>query len=235
MKKSVVALAFMMSSGLAQASIYDFTWSNSWQDLLAGYVDTEQDALFITSVNPWVSGQNHSLNPLLPDLSGSAFSNNEWKLGAVQQDGSIYDIADNWDGILGGTWGFASDIATEDVSYLNGDQAENPFFKYYMSIGIDKMYFPFADLYSYSPTGESVVNPDGSFSSQLSNFVAYQAFVPSPQGLDDFSTEVSQLSIGGLHKIAKRVEAPESGSVAIFALGLIALIYSRFGFLRKSV
>lgn len=234
MKKSVVALVLMLGSSLTQASIYDFTWNNGLQDLLTGYVDTDQDALFITSVQPWNPGSNGIFNPLLPDFSSSDFPGGEWKLGAVQQDGSSYDIADDWNGILGGTWGFASDITITDMDYVNGSYAESPYFKYYMSIGIDKIYFPFAGFYSYSLTGESVMNPDGSFSSQLSNFLAYQALNASPQSLDDFSTEVSQFSMGGLHKISKRTDVSESGSLMIFMLGFLSLVYSRFGVRKKS-
>lgn len=233
MKKNLLAFCLLATANLAQAGIYDFTWSNGWQDVLTGYVDTEQDALFVTSVNPWTPGLNHYLNPLLPDLTSAAFPNNQWKLGAVQEDGSTYDIDDNWDGNLGGTWGFASDLSTEEIQYSNGTSPENQFFKFYTSIGLTKMYFPFIGQYQYSPNGQSTVNPDGSIASQLSNFAVFDPLVYPPQSLDDFSTTASLISSGGVHKISKRVAVPESSAIVLLLTGLLSVFLGRRRFAKK--
>lgn len=234
MKRNLLAFLLLGTANLAQAGIYDFTWSNGWQDVLTGYVDTEQDALFVTNVNPWTPGLNHYLNPLLPDLTNVAFPNNQWKLGAVQEDGTTYDIDDNWDGNLGGTWGFASDLSTEEIQYSNGTSPEDQFFKFYTSIGLTKIYVPSIGQYRYSPDGQSTVNSDGSINSQLSNFAVFDPLVYPPQSLDDFSTAASLISSGGVHRISKRASVPEPGMFALLLTGIFAVFLGRFRLSKKA-
>lgn len=234
MRRNLLAFLLLGTANLAQAGIYDFTWSNGWQDVLTGYVDTEQDSLFVTNVNPWTPGLNHYLNPLLPDLTNVAFPNNQWKLGAVQEDGTTYDIDDNWDGNLGGTWGFASDLSTEEIQYSNGTSPEDQFFKFYTSIGLTKIYVPSIGQYRYSPDGQSTVNSDGSINSQLSNFAVFDPLVYPPQSLDDFSTAASLISSGGVHRISKRASVPEPGMFALLLTGIFAAFLGRFRLSKKA-
>jgi|GEM_PF-5831951 len=231
MNKYFVVLFSIFTSNMAQASIIDFQWNNGWQDILTGYVDTEKNSLFVTEMNAWTPGLNHTLNPLQPDFSDtSLFNNNVWELRAVNLDGSSFDIKDDWNGILGGTWGFASDIATLDINYLNGDYNNyNGVFKKYMSIGIEKTAFSSlgSEELSFSAHGESYLNSDGTFYSQLSGYAAYHSVSVVPNIINEFPDEVNVLSSGGRHTISRRVEVPAPSSIAIFAISLIGLLSTR--------
>jgi len=219
-------------SSFAQATIYDFSFSSGDQELLTGHVDTQQDALFVTGISAWSPGNNYILNPVIPDFAGGTFSDNQWKLDAIQLDGSSYDIGDNWDGKIGGSWGFASALDAENVSYLGAQAPANPFFKFYMSLGIGKMYLPLADLFLYDGYGESTLLPDGSFHSGLNNYLAYDSAAFPPLNLDDFSQSASLLTSGGTYRVSQRTEVSESGSLAMLMIGLFALVAGRI-FTRK--
>lgn len=228
MKKLLACLGLILASNFSSATIYDFTWNDGAQDILSGYVDTTQDALFVTQFNPWTPGSGSYIDPLIPDFSNSSvFANNAWELKAVQADGSGFDIADDWDGLLGG-WGFASDLEMSDIPYLNGSFDSGPYFKHYMAIGLIKTYFPYAGFYSYDVQGGSSFAPDGSVYSQLSDYAGYY----SPASGFDTST-ANQFQTGGSHRIEKRIDAPEPGTLAIFLLGFAALLARRFSLCGK--
>ncbi|HSX51647.1 MAG TPA: hypothetical protein VLF09_11845 [Cellvibrio sp.] len=227
MKNKLIALGLLVCSSVAQATIYDFTFSSGDQELLTGHVDTHKDALFVTGMTSWSPGNGYIVNPVIPDFAVGSFPDNQWKLGAVQLDGSSYDIADNWDGIIGGSWGFASDVDAENVSYLGVQAPVNPFFKFFMSIGIMKTYFPMVDFLSYEGYSQSTLLPDGSFHSGLHNFFAYDSTAFPPLTMDDFSQSVSLLSSGGTYRVSQRAEVPESGSLVMLLIGLIALVVGR--------
>lgn len=228
MNKYFAVLFFAFASNLAQASIIDLKWNSGWQDILTGYVDTEKNSLFVTKMNIWTPGINHDINPLQPDFSDvNVFTNNVWELRAVKLDGTSHDIEKNWDGILGGTWGFASDIATSDINYLNGDYKYDGAYKHYMSIGIDKVYSASLGKFDFYEHGESYLNFDGSFYSQLSRFAAYSSSPVVPKNITEFSGDVVRLSAGGSHTISRRVEVPEPSTLAIFSFSLIVLLSRR--------
>ncbi len=223
MKNKLIALGFLVCSSFAQATIYDFSFSSGDQELLTGHVDTQQDALFVTGVSAWSPGNGYILNPVIPDFTGGAFPDNQWKLGAIKLDGSAYDIADNWDGKIGGSWGFASDLDVESVSYLGAQAPVSPFFKYYMSVGIGKLYFPLAGFFSYDGYGESTLLPDGSFHSGLFNYLAYDWATFPPLNVEDFSQSTALFSSGGTYRVSQRTEVSESGSFVLLLMGLLAL------------
>lgn len=223
MKNNLIALGLLVCSSFAQATIYDFTFSSGDQELLTGHVDTQQDALFVTGLTAWSPGNGYMVNPVLPDFASDVFPNQQWKLGAVQLDGSSYDIADNWDGKIGGSWGFASDLDAESVSYLGAQAPVNPFFKFFMSVGIIKTYFPLAGFFSYDGYSESTLLPDGSFHSGLHNYLAYDAAAFPPLNLEDFSQSASLLTSGGTYRVSQRTDVPESSSLAMLLIGLFAL------------
>lgn len=224
MRKVYMVVFLMFISNAAKATIIDFSWNSGWQDILTGYVDTEKNALYVTQITPWIPGENHWINPLQPDLAdNSIFHNGVWELRAIKLDGSAYDIEDNWDGILGGDWGFASDLAASEIPYLNGNVVENPYFKYYMSIGIEKLYFPLIDQFNYYAHGESYLNDDGTYYSQLSSYAVYYSFPDIPANIDDFPRDVSIISSGGSHTISRAVVVSEPNIFFIFALSVLAL------------
>jgi hypothetical protein len=228
MKRMLLGLSLLIGSSLTQAAIYDISVNNSWQDLLTGYVDTKQDALFVTGITPWSPGLNHYMSPVSPNFSDGMFANGQWRLDAVNIDGSGHDIADNWDGKLGGSWGFSSNIDAESINYLDASAPSNPFFKFYMSIGISKMYLPLADIFSYSPHPESTLLADGSYHSGMSHFLSRAALVSSPGSLDDFAASASLFDVGMVYVLSKREEVPESGSLLLLLVGLFSFCVNRF-------
>ncbi len=223
MKNKLIALGLLVCSSLAQATIYDFSFSSGDQELLTGYVDTQQDALFVTGMTSWTPGNGYWLNPVLPDFANDIFPNSQWKLSAVQLDGSGYDITDNWDGKIGGSWGFASDLDAESVSYLGAQAPGNPFFKFFMSIGIIKTYFPLAGFFAYDGYSESTLLADGSFHSGLHNYLAYDSLAFPPLSLEDFSQSASLLTSGGTYRVSQRTYVSESGSLVLLLMGVLAL------------
>lgn len=229
MKKMLFALGLLASSSFAQATIYDISVNNGWQDLLTGYVDTKQDALFVTSITPWSSGLNHYMNPVVPDFSHGVFVDNQWKLDAINADGSIFDISDNWDGKLGGSWGFSSSIDAESIAYLDADAPSDPFFKFYMSIGISKLYLPLAGIFNYYPHQESTLLADGSYHSGISHFLNRAALNASPESLNDFSASASLVDVGINYVLSKREEVPEPASLVLLLVGLFSLCARRLG------
>lgn len=228
MYKVFFVFFFVFTGNIANASIVDFNWSNGWQDILTGYVDTEKNSLFITQIKQWTPGENHYINPLQPDLSDIVtFNDNVWQLKAINLDGSDYDIEDNWSGILGGSWGFSSDIAISDVAYLNGNYIETRAFKSYMSIGISKVYFPAEDQFDYYAHGESYLNSDGSYYSQLSSYAAYYSAPLVPNNINEFPNSVLALSSGGSHTISHRVEVPEPSILTLFVFSVLFIMRKR--------
>ena len=223
MKNKLMALGLLVCSNFAQAAIYDFSFSSGDQELLTGHVDTQQDALFVTGMAAWEPNKGYTLNPVIPNFADESFPGNQWKLSAIQLDGSSYDIADSWDGRIGGSWGFASDIDAESVSYLGAQLQENPFFKYYMSIGIGKLYLPLAGFFSYDSYGESTLLPDGSFHSGLINYLAYDWATFPPLNFEDFSQSVSLFSSGGTYRVSQRVDVSESGALVLLLMGLLTM------------
>jgi hypothetical protein len=233
MKNMLLAFGLLASSSFAQATIYDISVNNGSQDILMGYVDTRQDALFVTAVIPWSPGLYHHMRPAVPDFSDEVFTNNEWKWDALTADGSVYDIADNWDGILGGTWGFASNIDVESIPYLDDVAPSDPFFKFYTSLGMSKMYFPLAGIFNYAPHQESTRLADGSYFSGLSHILNRAALTASPESLDDFATSAHVFDAGINYVLSKREEVPEPGSLVLLLVGFFSLCASRLGLGNK--
>ena len=227
LNRSAVALLLTVISATCHATIFDFTFNSGWQDLLRGYVDTERNALFVTDMIDWYPGAHHYLDPLQPDLAAlGGGAAQEWELRAVNVDGSVHDVPLNWDGVVGGTWGFASAVATEDVPYLNGDYVGNAAFRYYMSIGINKLLVTSVNKLLLTAQSPSVQHSDGSFYAMLNAFAARDSYpITNPTGPADFPDEVRLLSSSGYYVVTRRV--PEPAVIGLYLVGLLGLWSAR--------
>lgn len=225
MRKLLLAAGLLASSTLSQAAILDFSWSNGWQDIVSGYVDTKQNSLFITKVHAWSPGEYHYVSPLLPDFSNNAlFPNNQWQLRATSKDGSEFDIADDWTGALNGQWGFTSDLAVDEIVYLNGKLPHTGNLRFYPGIAMAKVFhLPTAQRW-YDTESPQAVNPNGTVFSSFYFYAAYPNLVPSPSSLDDFDATPSFFAGGGIYTVKPRNVVTEPTPVLLLLAGFTALL-----------
>jgi hypothetical protein len=224
MQKVFVLLVLLFSSNIAKAAIIDFHWNAGWQDIFSGYVDTKKNSLFINKFYAWTPGLNHYSSPLLPDFSDtSLFPNNEWELRAITADGSGYDIEDNWNGMFGDTWGFASDLSLDEIKYTNGMVPKHEFFGFYAGIGITKMHFNLTGHYSYYPTGASRLYDKQRISSAYSFLAIYSSFPFVPERVEEFTGPVDIVQSSGSHTIQHRNAVSESSPLLMLLCGALLL------------
>ena len=137
----LLLLFFSSQVSTATADLFSFKWRFVEDDpFIGGYVDTTEDALFITAFEDRVIGNDSRIDSLIPDFSQtSVFPNNAWKLSAYTEDGKRYDLPDNWDGSVGDQWGFVSEITVSEMPYINGTSPGFRSFDIYSGFGGHKL------------------------------------------------------------------------------------------------
>lgn len=215
----------------ANATIIDYKWSSyRGTPLVEGFVDTSKDALFISKVYQWTPGSRRNL--LVPDLSDtSMFDNGLWELTAIDEKGSKFDIPDNWDGDINAAatnntnrWGFASNISVQDMSYINGKYVEeNPYFTFYMGVGMLKGYLSKIDSFIY--IAQSSPDFEGRSFTSFSHYAAELSFDKSIT-LDPNLVKDPQLTQSSF-AVVRTVRVSEASSWALFSLALLFLRVAR--------
>lgn len=232
MKKYLFALICLALSSTSKATIIEYKWSNFYGDvLIEGFVDTQENAMFLSGFKPGIQRRTPSsyIDFLVPDLSNTAiFKDGLWRLDAIDEMGNLVDIADDWDGIINGDgsspngWGFASNIANQDIPYINGTLVDDsPSFVEFMGIGMHKVYLPRVNNFSYGDFTDSSSDAGKSYSlfSRFAGRIGSYSDLNDPSGVIPYG--LVQASFFENRSI--RVSEPSTLYIALLALFFIGV------------
>lgn len=115
MYKMAIVLVLMMMSISAHATLYDVTYNNTDTVSWTGIVDTSTDTLTLSTFadNP---GNKPIWTPTNP--TNIVFH-------AVLGNLAAFDVSDTWDGAIGTTWGFLSDLTKPQINWNEGNFVGN--------------------------------------------------------------------------------------------------------------
>jgi hypothetical protein len=119
MKQTGVVVLVVAATNHSRGAEYAVEYTDNDRLHWTGVVDTTANTLAIDTWEVYA----HSRPFWRPDLDAGvlAADGNLWLFDAVIEDGSEYDVPDNWDGQIANNWAFLSRHAYGEIQWLDGN------------------------------------------------------------------------------------------------------------------
>ncbi len=197
----VVGLIFIGSTlfSVANAGLINVEYVDTDGPQWTGVVDTNADTLTINSWSEGLGGMSF-WTPSTPALMFHAYAKPSFNTTNFN-DLINYDISDAWNGLIGQSWGFLSDLTKKQISWDQGEFLGND-----ARLG-----------WGLTQGNDGKVN--------FSQFTDQNHFLFIPRG--EFLNSISYANSVETSP-SSSVSVPEPSTLAIFALGMLGVASRRF-------